>query len=73
MGYREWCDLVEESHQRQLVVRSGPTYKNERAPVRLDMNHPPTPVGGISGLSSRCFCRRDLNYPPTAVGGIPKF
>ena len=38
---------------------------------RLDLNHPPTPVGGIKGLSGeRCFCRLDLNYPPTSVGGI---
>jgi len=39
---------------------------------RLDLNDPPTPVGGIQ-TSGRVAvpCRLGLNHPPTAVGGIP--
>src|SRR5262245_63284024 len=36
--------------------------------LRLDLNHPPTAVGGIRARAS--FCRLDFNDPPTAVGGI---
>src|SRR5437016_1258726 len=37
---------------------------------RLDLNNPPTSVGGIYDMTSG-FCRRSgLNLPPTAVGGI---
>jgi hypothetical protein len=38
---------------------------------RLDLNHPPTPVGGIR-KSEADFRRLDLNHPPTPVGGIRK-
>ncbi len=39
---------------------------------RLDLNDPPTPVGGIQRSGRVAFvCRLDLNDPPTAVGGIP--
>jgi hypothetical protein len=37
--------------------------------ARLDLNNPPTAVGGIQ-VTSRWVCRLDLNNPPTAVGGI---
>ena len=37
---------------------------------RLDLNHPPTSVGGIHRFHESCRCRLDLNHPPTAVGGI---
>jgi hypothetical protein len=38
---------------------------------RLDLNDPPTPVGGIRGSRREAFvCRLDLNDPPTPVGGI---
>jgi hypothetical protein len=36
---------------------------------RLDLNNPPTSVGGIQ-VTSRQVCRLDLNNPPTSVGGI---
>ena len=39
---------------------------------RLDLNLPPTAVGGILGFGVRVFCRLDLKHPPTAVGGILK-
>jgi hypothetical protein len=35
----------------------------------LDLNNPPTPVGGIQAILG-IICWLDLNYPPTAVGGI---
>ncbi len=38
---------------------------------RLDLNNPPTAVGGIQEYCSR-VCRSDLNNPPTAVGGIQR-
>ncbi len=39
---------------------------------RLDLNDPPTAVGGIRGRRREAsLCRPHLNDPPTAVGGIP--
>src|SRR5882724_7955710 len=44
---------------------------SERPLCRLDLNDPPTAVGGIQRRSQAAFvCRLDLNDPPTAVGGI---
>jgi hypothetical protein len=40
---------------------------------RLDLNNPPTSVGGIQELGYRFGCRPDLNNPPTPVGGISEF
>ena len=40
---------------------------------RLDLNDPPTAVGGIREGSYAALCRLDLNDPPTAVGGIYSF
>ena len=37
---------------------------------RLDLNDPPTSVGGIQESRERIFFRLDLKHPPTAVGGI---
>jgi hypothetical protein len=38
---------------------------------RMDLNDPPTAVGGIPGSRRALFvCRLQLNNPPTAVGGI---
>jgi hypothetical protein len=37
---------------------------------RLDLNHPPTAVGGIRDAVVRRASRLGLNDPPTAVGGI---
>jgi hypothetical protein len=39
----------------------------------LDLNHPPTAVGGIRKFVTSLLCRSDLNNPPTAVGGISEF
>src|ERR1700730_4679364 len=36
----------------------------------LDLNNPPTSVGGIQELDLCFGCRPDLNNPPTSVGGI---
>src|SRR5262249_27090574 len=71
--------FVSECHQRQLVVRSDPFYKN--APASS-----PNATNGswwfVQILSTNCRApglrlshgnvrRKDLNYPPTAgVGGI---
>jgi hypothetical protein len=38
----------------------------------LDLNNPPTAVGGIQKLNV-IASRLDLNNPPTAVGGISEF
>ncbi len=38
---------------------------------RLDLNDPPTPVGGIQSGRGAFVCRLLLNDPPTPVGGIP--
>ncbi len=40
------------------------------AVYRLDLNDPPTSVGGIRGVAMADWCRLDLNDPPTSVGGI---
>ena len=40
---------------------------------RLDLNHPPTSVGGIHSFRKPSLCRPDLNHPPTSVGGILSF
>jgi hypothetical protein len=37
---------------------------------RLDINNPPTAVGGIRRGTVADWCRLDINNPPTAVGGI---
>ena len=39
----------------------------------MDLNHPPTAVGGIFTRSERILIRKILNIPPTAVGGISEF
>ena len=40
---------------------------------RLDLNDPPTPVGGIQRSGRVAFaCRLDLKRSPTPVGGIPR-
>jgi len=50
------------------IVKVQPfPYGNGR--LRLDLNHPPTAVGGIWRQAS-AWRRLDLNDPPTAVGGI---
>ncbi len=59
-----------ESHQRQLVECSRPTFYRSATLGRWDLNHPPTAVGGIPSQRGFLSCRRDLNYPPTPVGGI---
>ena len=74
---RGWTLEPRESHQRQLVDLSNPTYlsiwKSTR-PLRSrpDLNNPPTAVGGIQEHGHRYWRRSDLNDPPTAVGGISK-
>ena len=40
---------------------------------RLDLNNPPTSVGGIQKTRSMLAYRLDLNHPPTPVGGISEF
>src|SRR6185295_13987743 len=72
-----------EFHQRELVDSSDPAYgTSERnysnvsalSTSGLDLNHPPTPVGGIANQTSDSLhCRLDLNHRPTAVGGIQTF
>jgi SpoIID/LytB domain protein len=62
-----------ESPQRQLGDCSSPAFLSLEAdlltkPCRLDLNNPPTAVGGIREKLS--LGRQDLNDPPTAVGGI---
>jgi hypothetical protein len=37
---------------------------------RLDINDPPTSVGGIRVGAMAGWCRLDINDPPTSVGGI---
>ena len=39
----------------------------------LDLNNPPTPVGGIPEGVVPALGRLDLNNPPTPVGGILGF
>ncbi len=36
----------------------------------LDLNDPPTAVGGVRIPSGMYVLEKDLNDPPTAVGGI---
>ena len=40
------------------------------AVYRLDLNEPPTSVGGIREGTMADRCRLDLNDPPTSVGGF---
>ena len=40
---------------------------------RLDLNNPPTSVGGIPEFLKPIPFSLDLNHPPTAVGGIAEF
>ena len=44
-----------------------------RCDARLDLNNPPTSVGGILSVRCRFSCRLDLNNPPTSVGGIHEY
>ena len=59
----------------QILSEDGPrqddriTKISQTFACRLDMNHPPTSVGGIQSTGS-ALSRRDLNHPPTPVGGI---
>ena len=39
----------------------------------LDLNEPPTAVGGIKESLIDDLSRKDLNHPPTAMGGIRDF
>jgi hypothetical protein len=65
----------------RFVLSSLPSRRERReekrgipgAPLcRLDLNDPPTSVGGILGHVVLAFvCRLHLNDPPTSVGGIP--
>ncbi len=63
-----------ESHRRKSVDCSSPAYSGIARPesygirlyCRLDMNHPPTSVGGIP--VEKCTWL-ELNDPPTTVGG----
>src|SRR3984893_18710881 len=78
---------VLESHQRKLVDCSDPASETKRPSTfksvfsfttllcgrRLDLNHPPTSVGGIRKIPQAHVCRPDLNNPPTSVGGISEF
>src|SRR6266480_396948 len=52
--------------------REGEAKRESRVrPCRLDLNNPPTSVGGIQRrLRAPFCCRLDLNNPPTPVGGI---
>ena len=50
--------------------RWGDSHSSSCFPCRLDLNHPPTSVGGIWSSLPMTACRRDLKNPPTAVGGI---
>src|SRR6266850_2422900 len=71
-----------ESRRRPLVLsslslaaRRREQTKNENPGTllcRLDLNDPPTAMGGYSERQRAAFvCRLTLNHPPTAVGGIP--
>src|SRR5207247_2198647 len=59
--------LAPKYHRWQSVDFSNPAYR--RGQHRLDLNHPPTSVGGI-WLGWASLCRPDFNNPPTAIGGI---
>ena len=59
--------LAPKYHRWQSVDFSNPAYR--RGQHSLDLNHPPTSVGGI-WLGWASLCRPDFNNPPTAVGGI---
>ena len=37
---------------------------------RLELNNPPTSVGGIQEGATVDWCRLDINDPPAATGGI---
>jgi hypothetical protein len=74
------CVELLESHQRELVDCSDPAYEPSiyakvlfNVEKRLDLNNPPTAVGGILWTSPVHLRRLDLNHPPTPVGGIFDF
>jgi len=50
------------------IVKAQPSV-SDNGRLRLDLNDPPTAVGGIRTRAS-ALCRLDFNDPPTAVGGI---
>ena len=55
-----------ESPQRKLGDSSSPAYYRyitsmvTKESVRLDLNYPPTPVGGIADFDEDAACRLDL-------------
>jgi len=53
------------------VDQSGLSFIRRFSKNMLDLNHPPTAVGGISSAYQSDFCRLDLNDPSTTVGGLP--
>jgi hypothetical protein len=86
-AYREQRDGNKNSPNGSWgIVQIRPPTQSGRAPSkvssvlrailsrtkRLDLNHPPTSVGGIRKFR-RHPCRLDLNNPPTPVGGISEF
>jgi hypothetical protein len=57
-----------ESHQRQLVDASDPTYTRGHAGSMK--SHQRKLVDCSDPANFNASCRLDLKYPPTAVGGI---
>jgi hypothetical protein len=71
-GDRHYCFCI--SLTRDARGENEKKNKNTDALVcRLDLNDPPTPVGGIRGSRREAFVSRlGLNDPPTSVSGIPR-
>ena len=77
---RQWVDRSGPAYNERrpllflpLGVRGKDKRRKWNAICRLDLNDPPTAVGGIWGNKTASIsCRLDLNNPPTAVGGIQK-
>jgi hypothetical protein len=54
-----------------LILKGAGKFPGHPGAVsRLELNNPPTAVGGIREKATVLLCRLELNNPPTAVGGI---
>ena len=68
--------VTQTTQQRPKLLRAlhgYPNFLNPPLVIRLDLNDPPTAVGGIRIRHPFDLCRSNLNQPPTAVGGISDF
>src|SRR5687768_13084947 len=71
-GVFKSCLVGKAQHQQPHfcgALDECPKLLNSPSVRRLDLNHPPTPVGGIWIPRHINLCRSNLNHPPTAVGG----